>query len=131
MPVSGGRFEQAYNAQAAVDTNSMPVIAPAVTPACNDRERVKPMLDQLTQLPAALGKIEYLLTDNDFYPENLEKYATSIIGWKADSVIDALERKCQFQNPDGTPSPKTSGGPVRHSRNSADGMCCRSEPRPE
>ncbi len=25
------------------------------------------MLDQLTQLPAALGKIEHLLTDNGFY----------------------------------------------------------------
>ncbi len=25
------------------------------------------MLDQLTQLPAALGKIKYLLTDNSFY----------------------------------------------------------------
>ncbi|WP_300087461.1 transposase [uncultured Nitrosomonas sp.] len=45
----------------------MLVIAPAITPACNDREQVKPMLDQLTQLPAALGKIKYLLTDNSFY----------------------------------------------------------------
>ncbi|WP_292981651.1 hypothetical protein [Nitrosomonas sp.] len=43
------------------------VIAPAITPACNDREQIKPMLDQLTQLPAALGKIKYLLTDNSFY----------------------------------------------------------------
>ncbi|MBE7526299.1 MAG: IS1182 family transposase [Burkholderiales bacterium] len=67
MPTSGGGFEQAYNAQAAVDTNSMLIVAPAVTPACNDREQVKPMLNQLTQLPAALGKIEHLLTDNGFY----------------------------------------------------------------
>ena len=67
MPTPGGGFEQAYNAQAAVDTNSMLIVAPAVTSACNDREQVKPMLDQLTQLPAALGKIEHLLTDNGFY----------------------------------------------------------------
>jgi transposase len=67
MPVSGGGFEQAYNAQAAVDTDSMLVVAPAITSACNDREQVKPMLDQLTQLPAALGKVKYLLTDNGFY----------------------------------------------------------------
>jgi len=31
MPTSGGGFEQAYNAQAAVDTNSMLIVAPAVT----------------------------------------------------------------------------------------------------
>lgn len=45
-------------------------------------------------------------------PENLKKYATSIVGWRSDSVIGALEGNCQFQNPDGTPSPKISGGNV-------------------
>jgi hypothetical protein len=29
MPVAGGGFEQAYNAQAAVDTGSMLVVVPA------------------------------------------------------------------------------------------------------
>lgn len=42
-------------------------------------------------------------------PKNLEKYATSIVGWRADSVIDALEGRSQFQNPDGTPLPKRTG----------------------
>jgi hypothetical protein len=45
-------------------------------------------------------------------PENLKKYATSIVGWRSDSVIGALEGNCQYQNPDGTPSPKISGGNV-------------------
>lgn len=44
MPVSGGGFEQAYNAQAAVDTSSMLVVALGVTQACNDKEQVVPML---------------------------------------------------------------------------------------
>ena len=47
MPLSGRGFEQAYNAQAAVDTGSMLVVAAAVTQAANDKEQVEPMLEQL------------------------------------------------------------------------------------
>lgn len=67
MPVSGGGFEQAYNAQAAVDTTSMLVVASAVTQACNDKEQVVPMLAQLAELPKALGNPEHLLTDSGYY----------------------------------------------------------------
>lgn len=67
MPVSGGGFEQAYNAQAAVDTTSMLVVAPAVTQACNDKEQVVPMLAQRAELPATLGKPSELLTDSGYY----------------------------------------------------------------
>ncbi len=42
-------------------------------------------------------------------PENLKKYATSIVGWRSDPIISALEGKSQFQNPDGTLSPKIGG----------------------
>lgn len=45
-------------------------------------------------------------------PDNLKKYATSVVGWRADSVIGALEGESQFQNPDGTPWPKVDGGNV-------------------
>ena len=38
MPVSGGGFEQAYNAQAAVDTETMLVVATGLTQAPNDKE---------------------------------------------------------------------------------------------
>ncbi|MCQ4323304.1 transposase, partial [Stutzerimonas stutzeri] len=70
MPVFGGGFEQAYNAhnaQAAVDTTSMRVVAPAVTQACNDKEQVVPMLAQLAELPATLDKPSELLTDSGYY----------------------------------------------------------------
>jgi ribosomal protein L14E/L6E/L27E len=40
MPVAGGGFDQAYNAQAAVDTSSMLVVSLTVTQACNDKEQV-------------------------------------------------------------------------------------------
>lgn len=66
MPVSGGGFEQAYNAQAAVDTKSLLIMVPAVSQAPNDKEQVIPMLEQITALPEELGKVEKLLADTGF-----------------------------------------------------------------
>ncbi|MDR7089806.1 TIR domain-containing protein [Cellvibrio fibrivorans] len=56
-----------------------------------------------------IGVFENGLKEKVPLPENLEKYATSIVGWRADSVIDALEGKSQFQNPDGSSRAKTTG----------------------
>lgn len=56
-----------------------------------------------------IGVYENGLKDQVDIPENLKKYATSIVGWRSDSIIDVLEGNSQFQNPDGTPSPKNSG----------------------
>ncbi|MCB9987707.1 MAG: TIR domain-containing protein, partial [Rhodospirillales bacterium] len=56
-----------------------------------------------------IGIYENGLKEKVEIPDNLKKYATSIVGWRSDSVIDALEGKSQFQNPDGTPSPRTDG----------------------
>lgn len=67
MPVSGGGFEQAYNAQAAVDADSLLVVAEAVTHATNDKEQVVPMLEQLAALPQSLGKVDQLLADTGFF----------------------------------------------------------------
>ena len=67
MPVAGGGFEQAYNAQAAVDTDSMLVVGLGVTQACNDKEQVLPMLEQLVALPASLGRPLALAADTGFY----------------------------------------------------------------
>ena len=67
MPVAGGGFDQASNAQAAVDTDSMLVIALDVTQACNDKEQVVLMLEQLATLPASLGHPKALLADTGFY----------------------------------------------------------------
>ncbi len=59
-----------------------------------------------------IGVYENGLKDQVETPENLKKYATSIVGWRSDSIIGALEGKSQFQNPDGTLSPRTDGGNV-------------------
>ncbi len=47
MPVSGGGFEQSYNAQAGVDTQTMMVITRHVSQASNDKREVVPTLEQI------------------------------------------------------------------------------------
>jgi len=49
MP-SGGGFEQAYNAQTAVDTASMLIIAGDVSQNPNDKQELKPALDAIGAL---------------------------------------------------------------------------------
>jgi hypothetical protein len=75
MPVSGGGFDQAYNAQAAVDTGSMLVVALGVTQACNDKEQVVPLLEQLGALPASLGQPKALVTDTGFIVPGMSRPA--------------------------------------------------------
>jgi len=66
MPVSGGGFEQSYNAQAAVDTQTMLVIVPHVSQAPNDKREITPILDELRALPGSLGQVEAMLADTGY-----------------------------------------------------------------
>lgn len=65
MPVTGGGFEQAYNAQAVAAGNLL-VVATGVTQAPNDKEQVEPMLAQLAALPKDLGQVKQLAADTGF-----------------------------------------------------------------
>ena len=67
MPVAGGGFEQCYNAQAAVDTDTMRVVATALTQAANDQQQISPMVAVLTALPTAVGMVDTLLADNGYF----------------------------------------------------------------
>ena len=69
MPVSGGGFEQSYNAQAGVDTDTMMVITRHVSQACNDKREVVPTLEQIAGLPAVLGEVSTLIADNGFFSQ--------------------------------------------------------------
>ena len=60
-----------------------------------------------------IGVYENGLKDQVKSPENLEKYATTIVGWKADAVIGALAGNSEFQKPDGTPRERNIGGHVQ------------------
>jgi len=67
MPVSGGGFEQAYNAQAAVDTQSMLVVENQVSQKTNDKQEIEPDVKNLKSLPETLGEVSGRIADNGFY----------------------------------------------------------------
>lgn len=67
MPVSGGGFEQCYNAQASVDTDTMLVMSTHVTQATNDKQQIEPTLRNLKALPDELGKVTDLLADTGYF----------------------------------------------------------------
>jgi transposase len=69
MPVSGGGFEQCYNAQAVVAEGSLLVVANGVTQAPNDKRELEPMLAKTNALPEALGKAKNMLADAGYFSE--------------------------------------------------------------
>ncbi len=69
MPVHAGGFEQAYNAQAAVDAKTMLVIATGMTQSPNDKEQVEPMLATLRAQEQRLGAVKCLIADTGFCSE--------------------------------------------------------------
>lgn len=63
-------FQQCYNAQASVDTESHLIIASHLTTQSNDKLEVEPTLQQLQQNTKKLGgEIESLLADAGYYSE--------------------------------------------------------------
>lgn len=67
MPVTGGGFDQCYNAQAAVATGNLLVIAADVTQAPNDKQQLVPMIERITALPESLGTTQTLLADTGYF----------------------------------------------------------------
>jgi len=80
MPISGGGFEQCYNAQAVVAEGSLLVVAGDVVQSPNDKQQLEPMLAKTSALPEELGKVETLLGDNGYFSEaNVEACKTAAI----------------------------------------------------
>ena len=67
MPAKGKGFEQSYNAQAAVDTESMLIVASTMAQVATDKQQVEPMLEVIARLPGQLGNVEHLLADNGYF----------------------------------------------------------------
>jgi transposase len=84
MPVSGGGFEQCYNAQAVVAAGSLLVVAAEVVQAANDKQQLQPMLNKLAALPDALGEVETLLADSGYYSE---ANVTACVGAEIEPLI--------------------------------------------
>ncbi len=74
MPTSGDGFEQSYNVQAGVDVQTHLVVEQHVTQRPNDKQEIEPALEQLAQLPEALGQAEVILADTGYFSEaNVER----------------------------------------------------------
>lgn len=69
MPVSGGGFDQCYNAQGSVDLDTMLVVSSHMTQATNDKQQIAPALTKLCSLPEALGTVAVLLADTGYLSE--------------------------------------------------------------
>lgn len=70
MPAGGKSFQQAYNVQAGVDTESMLIVTQHVTAHANDKQEVEPTLKMLQELEEPLGRVEAMLGDNGYFSEN-------------------------------------------------------------
>jgi transposase len=76
MPASGKHFQQAYNVQVGVDTESMLIVTEYVTQHANDKQEIEPTLDAIAQSAETLGKPEALLSDNGYFSEGNVKACT-------------------------------------------------------
>ncbi|VVO77421.1 IS1182 family transposase ISAzo2 [Pseudomonas fluorescens] len=68
--MAGGGFEQCYNAQAAVDADTLLVVAQGLIQAGNDKQQVVPMLTELKAPPASLGQVQAMLRDGGYSSES-------------------------------------------------------------
>ena len=92
MPSAGGGFEQAYNAQLGVDTDTHLIVEQHVTQHTNDKQEIEPALDAIDDLPAALGEVKKLLADTGYYSEaNVEKCIES-------GIVPFIAEKRQSHN---------------------------------
>ncbi|MCJ7602222.1 MAG: IS1182 family transposase, partial [Desulfobulbaceae bacterium] len=70
MPSSDKGFVQAYNAQAAVDVDTMLIVESHITQAPNDKQEISPALSALSSLPEELGEVEAILADAGYYSDS-------------------------------------------------------------
>ena len=74
MPTSGKGFEQAYNAQACVDVDTMLIVEQHVTQNTNDKREMGTALEGMESLPEELDGVKVILADAGYYSEdNVEK----------------------------------------------------------
>lgn len=70
MPTSGKGFEQSYNAQAAVDIDSMLIVESHVSQSPNDKQEISPTVEGLNSLPEELGVVDTIVADTGYFSEN-------------------------------------------------------------
>lgn len=70
MLTSNNGWQQAWNAQAAVDMDSHLIVGGHLSQASNDKQQLQPALEALDRLPGSLGTPERITADNGYYSED-------------------------------------------------------------
>jgi len=117
MPTSGGGFEQAYNAQAGVDTETLLIVTTHVSQAPNDKQELESALINLKHLPQTLGTVTDLLADNGYFSENNvvlceENKVSPYIAVKRESHHTPLMER--FQEPTSLPDDANAVDTMKH-----------------
>lgn len=84
---AGGSFEQSFNAQAAVEAETMLIVGQHVTDAPNDKEQLAPGLDTVSP---EVGKVSQVLVDTGYYSEKAVTAAEA--GEEAPTIYAAMQR---------------------------------------
>ncbi|MBF0555708.1 MAG: transposase, partial [Nitrospirae bacterium] len=87
MPGKGGGFEQAYNAQAAVDVESLFIVENHISQCPNDKREVVPALEKITDLPDELGSVQQALLDSGYFSQ------TNVEAIENDGIIPYIAHK--------------------------------------
>jgi hypothetical protein len=69
MPSADKGFVQSYNAQAAVDVDTMCIVESHISQATNDKQEITTTLASLNMLPENLGKVDTMLADAGYYSD--------------------------------------------------------------
>jgi len=89
---SGKSFEQCYNAQAAVDTETMLIVGQHVTDQANDKQQLNPTLATVSPAAGPVGKV---LVDSGYYSQEavIEAESGSAGDGQGPKVYAAMKRQ--------------------------------------
>jgi transposase len=122
MPTGDG-FVQAYNAQGAVDCDSLLLVDVEVSQSPTDRTLLEPAIARLADLPQQLGAVNEVLADAGYYSAgNVEacerRQITPYISLGRERHAGGLER---FREPPALPDGATAKERLRHRLRTKDG----------
>ena len=124
MKVASGGFDQCYNAQALVDTESMLVLVAHVSQDTNDKQQVAPMIKKMQANPEGLNQPNTVLADTGYFSEkNVETCVnariTPLIAVKRDQ--HHAKWRDRFTEPEALAGDASSVDAMKHALKTKDG----------
>jgi transposase len=109
---NGDHFEQAYNAQAAVETETYLIVGQLVTDAPNDKQQLNPVLESI---PSEVAEPEHALADTGYYSEEAVEKAEAGDGPRVYCAITKSSHHVSVSDLEkkGLPVPPPTGAPMK------------------